>query len=78
MTNTQQSQHKKCYFGLLRICKFQETTNPGLIFRHTAITIAIYDAIRNRMGEALIDAQRWCVVLSRLIHFTDSQIHLYT
>jgi hypothetical protein len=50
---TLQSQLKKLFFGALRIRKEQEAKDPGLVHKRPATSIIVWDAIKNRMDEAL-------------------------
>ena len=50
---TLQSQLKKLFFGALRIRKEQEAKDPGLAHKRLATSIIVWDAIKNRMDEAL-------------------------
>ncbi|KAJ7234969.1 hypothetical protein C8J57DRAFT_1573095, partial [Mycena rebaudengoi] len=47
------SQLKKLFFGALRIRKVQDAANPSLALTRPAVSVFVYDAIKNRMDEAL-------------------------
>jgi hypothetical protein len=53
-----QSQLKKLFFGALRIRKEQEAKNPSLVQKRPATSVVIWDAIKNRMDEALERVRR--------------------
>jgi hypothetical protein len=44
---------KKLFFGALRIRKVQDAANPSLALAWPAVSVFVYDAIKNRMDEAL-------------------------
>lgn len=48
-----QSQLKKLFFGALRIRKEQEAADPTLATKRRASSVGVWDAIKNRMDEAL-------------------------
>jgi hypothetical protein len=48
-----QSQLKKLFFSALWIRKEQEAKDPGLVNKCPATSIIVWDAIKNRMDEAL-------------------------
>jgi hypothetical protein len=48
-----QSQLKKLFFGALRIRKEQEAGDTGLAHKRPATSVIVWDAIKNRMDEAL-------------------------
>ncbi|KAJ7019288.1 hypothetical protein C8F04DRAFT_1404365 [Mycena alexandri] len=47
------SQLKKLFFGVLRIRKTQDAADPGLAQRRPAATFIVWEALKNRMDEAL-------------------------
>ncbi|KAJ7019185.1 hypothetical protein C8F04DRAFT_916431, partial [Mycena alexandri] len=47
------SQLKKLFFGILRIRKTQDAADPGLAQRRPATTFIVWEALKNRMDEAL-------------------------
>ncbi|KAJ7876636.1 hypothetical protein B0H13DRAFT_2347514 [Mycena leptocephala] len=47
------SQLKKLFFGVLRIRKPQDAADPGLAQRRPATTFIVWEALKNRMDEAL-------------------------
>ncbi|KAJ7743063.1 hypothetical protein B0H14DRAFT_3607425 [Mycena olivaceomarginata] len=47
------SQLKKLFFGVLRIRKPQDAADPGLALRRPATTFIVWEALKNRMDEAL-------------------------
>jgi len=53
-----QSQLKKLFFGALRIRKEQEAKNPSLVQKRPATSVVVWDAIKNRMDEALERVRR--------------------
>ena len=48
-----QSQLKKLFFDALRIRKLQDARDPSLKLARPATTVLVWDAIKNRMDEAL-------------------------
>ncbi|KAJ7286609.1 hypothetical protein C8J57DRAFT_1216765 [Mycena rebaudengoi] len=55
------SQLKKLFFGALRIRKVQDAANPSLALTRPAVSVFVYDAIKNRMDEALQRVQNGLV-----------------
>lgn len=53
ITSLSQSHLKKLFFGALRIRKEQDAANPLLARKRPATTVIVWDAIKNRMDEAL-------------------------
>ncbi|KAJ7793071.1 hypothetical protein B0H14DRAFT_3561479 [Mycena olivaceomarginata] len=47
------SQLKKLFFGVLRIRKPQDAADPGPALRRPATTFIVWEALKNRMDEAL-------------------------
>ncbi|KAF8517098.1 hypothetical protein JB92DRAFT_3307239, partial [Gautieria morchelliformis] len=78
------SQIKKMFFGVLRICKVQHARDPTLATKRPATTVIVYDAVKNRMDEALERARRGLipgedapdiVANTFLENVTDDQFH---
>jgi hypothetical protein len=53
-----QSQLKKLFFGALRIRKEQDAENTSLARKRPATSVIVWDAIKNRMDEALERVRR--------------------
>jgi hypothetical protein len=53
-----QSQLKKLFFGALRIRKPQDAVDPTLAQKRPAATFIVWEAIKNRMDEALERARK--------------------
>ena len=54
-----QSQLKKLFFGVLRVRKVQDAEDSSLASKRPATTVLVYDAIKNRMDEALERARKY-------------------
>ncbi|KAF8530712.1 hypothetical protein JB92DRAFT_3106142 [Gautieria morchelliformis] len=59
------SQIKKMFVSVLRICKVQHARDPTLATKCPAATVIVYDAVKNRMDEALERARSFIPALFR-------------